>query len=667
MKIFNKMTLLRSSIYFLLIFLSSCMATPQIHIKSAGMSMEIEKSAFKVISAVCSPDGRYIAAGYQDGTVRVWDVFTGKMLRRINVDPDVARFVMATGGPLGVMTVNFSPDGKYLITGNVAGYVKIWDVETGKEYIDLESKIMLGAGVKGAAIIYDRKRIYALAKKGFWMPSAPITIRVWDLVSGKKIKDISISDTSYPLTSFFSADGKYVLIRTERAIKYLDIDSEKEVWSKDVEARVLNQAPAYVTSEIFRFNNVVALSSDKRYVLSGGKATLKLRDAMSGREIKSFEGHTAEIHSVAFSPDGKLAVSGSADGTVRVWDLESSKEIKKLESYSGEVRSVVISPNGRYVVSTQDASVRIWDISTGEEIASMVGFGESGWLIITSDGYYNASEKGAEYLSVIVGEQKYDMNLFYDVFYRPDIVAAKLRGEDIKDLVTITMQDAIKSPPPVVEISSLPSTTNDSKVKVCYQAKSTGGGIGEIRLFHNGKLIESDGYYKETAKTSEKMQLASLNSNKIYEDMRSVKIRSAGEISQIKSKAKGEQFEACKEVDAISGENEISITAFNKDNTVQGYMQTAKFTSAIKQEEPHLYILSIGIDQYKDNTINLKYAVKDSKDIEEKIFKQAETLYKPQNIHYELLTDNNATKANITGKINELSKLIKPTDSFILF
>ncbi|MEK7197686.1 MAG: caspase family protein, partial [Nitrospirota bacterium] len=132
-------------------------------------------------------------------------------------------------------------------------------------------------------------------------------------------------------------------------------------------------------------------------------------------------------------------------------------------------------------------------------------------------------------------------------------------------------------------------------------------------------------------------------------------------------KSKGEVFNDCKEIDAISGENEISITAFNKDNTVQGYMQTAKFTSAIKQEEPHLYILSIGIDQYKDSTISLKYAVKDSNDIKDKLIKQAETLYKPQNIHHIMLKDSEAAKSKILGKISELSRKIKPTDSFILF
>ena len=76
-------------------------------------------------------------------------------------------------------------------------------------------------------------------------------------------------------------------------------------------------------------------------------------------------------------------------------------------------------------------------------------------------------------------------------------------------------------------------------------------------------------------------------------------------------------FEDCKNVDAVPGDNEVSITAFNEGNTVQGYMKTTSFNSTLKSEDPHLYILAIGIDQYGDDTVNLKYAVKDAKDIEE--------------------------------------------------
>ncbi|MFH1984928.1 MAG: caspase family protein [Pseudomonadota bacterium] len=64
------------------------------------------------------------------------------------------------------------------------------------------------------------------------------------------------------------------------------------------------------------------------------------------------------------------------------------------------------------------------------------------------------------------------------------------------------------TPPPSVEFTAVPSQTDQPGVEVCFHAQSTGGGIGEVRLFHNGKLIASDGYYKEMAKTSEKMQLA---------------------------------------------------------------------------------------------------------------------------------------------------------------
>jgi hypothetical protein len=229
------------------------------------------------------------------------------------------------------------------------------------------------------------------------------------------------------------------------------------------------------------------------------------------------------------------------------------------------------------------------------------------------------------------------------------------------------MSDAIKNPPPTVEISP-PKETNLSKIKVCFQVKSTGGGIGEVRLFHNGKLVHSDGYYKEIARfKSDKTQLASLDSKTIYEDMRSISVKNKIDSILLSSKSKGELFEDCKEIDTIAGENEVSVTAFNSSNTIQSSMNRVSFNSKRKQEEPHLYLLAIGINQYKDSNINLKYAVKDARDIEEKIKAQAATLYNPRNIHYELLTDREATKVNITNKIDALTKTMKPNDSFILF
>ena len=392
------------------------------------------------------------------------------------------------------------------------------------------------------------------------------------------------------------------------------------------------------------------------------------RDRQGLTEIRRFSGGPR-----AFSGWEKILFSDTS--LFKIWDIETAREVRIFEGKTPFFYSSLFlwsgakfSPDGKRMVSfSRDASIRVWDVESGEEIIVMTAFEDGEWLAITPEGYYNSSPNGHKYLNVMMGESKYTAESFYDVFYRPDIVAAKLQGQDIKDLITITMQDAIKSPPPVVEISPISSSLASPKAKVCYNVKSTGGGVGEVRLFHNGKLIESDGYYKEASKTSEKIQLASLTSNKIYEDMRSVKIKEKAELSPVTTKSKGEVFNDCKEIEAVSGENEISVTAFNKDNTVQGYMQTAKFNSTIKQEDANLYILSVGIDQYKDSTINLKYAVKDSKDIKERILKQAETLYKPQNIHHMILSDKDATKQNIISKINELSKLIKPTDSFILF
>ena len=86
------------------------------------------------------------------------------------------------------------------------------------------------------------------------------------------------------------------------------------------------------------------------------------------------------------------------------------------------------------------------------------------------------------------------MENLYDVFYRPDIVATKFKGEDISPLITLTAMEALKNPPPVAAFTTKVAATAKSHIQVCYRVSSQGGGIGEVRLFHNAKLIKSDGH-----------------------------------------------------------------------------------------------------------------------------------------------------------------------------
>ncbi len=86
-------------------------------------------------------------------------------------------------------------------------------------------------------------------------------------------------------------------------------------------------------------------------------------------EIKKLEGHLDEVKSVAFSLDGRYAVSGSIDQTARIWDLISGKEDKILRGHTKQIWSVAFHPNGRQVfTSSWDATARQWDIKTGEEM-----------------------------------------------------------------------------------------------------------------------------------------------------------------------------------------------------------------------------------------------------------------------------------------------------------
>ena len=392
---------------------------------------------------------------------------------------------------------------------------------------------------------------------------------------------------------------------------------------------------------------------------------------LNGKELKLNQRETSRSLAIAPSEEGFLL---GTESRLRFFDRTGTE---KWQVYAPSTTwAVNISGNGKIASAAfADGTVRWYRMSDGKELLALFPHKDGKrWVMWTPEGYFDASPGGAELIGYHINQGKdkearfVSMNNLYDVFYRPDIVQAKMRGDDIREMFTLTAEAALIYPPPTVKIADVPAQTDQGKIKVCYQVASSGGGIGEVRLFHNGKLIQSDGYYKRVAQSNaHKTQLTALNSRAIYEDMRSISIKGIEEAIPTTSKSKGDVFDDCTEVEVVPGENEVSVTAFNSTNTVQSYMETVNFNSTMKPEDPHLYILAIGIDQYQDNKVNLKYAVKDAKDIEEKLKGQAATLYKPANIYYTLLTDRDAIKTNISDKINELSQVIKPNDSFVLF
>lgn len=124
----------------------------------------------------------------------------------------------------------------------------------------------------------------------------------------------------------------------------------------------------------------VALSTDGRWALSGSKdKTVRLWDVSSGKCLKTLDGHTHYVSSVVLSRDGRWALSGSWDSTLRLWDVSSGKCLRAFKGHTGYVLSVVLSGDGGRALSGSgqykgsDNTLRLWDVSSGECLQTFLG------------------------------------------------------------------------------------------------------------------------------------------------------------------------------------------------------------------------------------------------------------------------------------------------------
>ncbi len=284
-----------------------------------------------------------IASASEDQTVQVWDAATGS-------NPIIYR-----GHTDYVFAVAWSPDGKLIASGGRDKTVQVWPVPQGAQVVDpaAEGNVFTYRGhttnVSTVAWSPDGKRIAS----GAW----DNTVQVWEPTPESNTLTYK-GHMSFVNTVAWSPDGKRIASGAW--------DNTVQVW--DVTTRL-----TYVTyrghSSVVRS---VTWSPDGKFIASSDDLTAQVWNASTGEHIFTYSGHTTFVSAVAWSPDGKRIASASDDQTVQLWNAPSvgtrssgpiaGGDVFTYPGHSRGVRAIAWSPDGKLIISgSEDHTAQVWE------------------------------------------------------------------------------------------------------------------------------------------------------------------------------------------------------------------------------------------------------------------------------------------------------------------
>lgn len=611
-------------------------------------------------------DGRKLLSGNYDKVIRIWNFEDKKLVQKLGgvanviyniaLSPNAASLAVigapgfGGGGYIQVLdlkrgavtkrydanilgnTIQYSPDGKYLIAGSFNKGIGVWNIATQQKLEVFEEK--------------EKATAFAISKDSKIMVSSNNDAGVPELIvqsfpGGNKINSFRLPHNTN--TIIFSPDQRsvYVGFTTDDKTYRIDLATGKTL-------QTFRHAGEY--NSVTGIKKLM-LNKDGSVLITGDDyGHMRWWNTTTGLETSNISAQKSRINSMILTPDFKQLItcggeSAFADSSIKFTDILTKKITRTLNGHTNSPTALSITDDGKFLFSgSYDRTVKLWDISTGKSLATMAFFGGTDWVVVDNAGRFDGTGEGMKKMYYVKGLQTIPLESAYEQFYTPNLLPRIIEGENITPpavdvntlkaapIVKISLTDKQRNLSVEDDIASYNSDKEQVTIKV--QADCPSDGVTEIRLFQNGKLLET-------------------TRNLVVEE------ENTSEQSVVKTFT----------VTLSQGGNNFKAIAFNTQRTESKAAELIVAYKPASNVQPAyagitLHLMVVGINTYKNSKYTLNYAKADATSFKEQLEK-TNAVFSKVNVHF--ITDADALKSNIEATFKQVAKEAKPQDLFIFY